>query len=620
MSKNLINTKFDPSQIRLRDLMELYARDKKRNVQNFVGSLSAPEFKAYMDRPAVEFFEAARDENNPLQQYFDQQAAKGVGPGGAKKAFSAVKLLEENVVHQLKRLNRMEDYADDTNGFPRLTDTVVEPAKGQPRSKKLRINPAKYGELMVGLVEHARQNPKDVPVVRALMAQMYLGFRPKEILQMPMQGTIRDADEGSVSKGLFLPADLAKMDEAMSIPLSPHVESMLNSAIESNKSRFGNKEVPDLMFVGNDGKPLPKGSLSRVLKSINVPGILEDARTGEKFDNLTAAYDLRRGHATFVNMLGFSPQTGGEMKARALKEVGGGEEPKYIAKPFGFFTAQQLSPHIALHNAILEVFARASGIEGAGLNKGIIIDPQQDILEESLTINRLADLQTINVTDMGQVRIPGAELPSNIVLPAEPTADVPTSSPSSPESRASLKDLLGAFNDSLSSKEVKTGVAIVGGAGAAGLAMMEPAEAATSMAAETTAETATRQAIRTLAPKAAAAAATGPLSPAVIAATVAGESVIAAEGAGAGELNLEEQQQLTLARQFGDIGLEKELMAREPITEVGGSDAPTMYGQRVTRRPSSEDLTFGDIIRQRDKRRRERSASLAAEPMGTMVP
>ena len=600
MSKNLINTKFDPSQISLRDLMELYARDKKRNVQNFLGSLSAPEFKAYMDSPAIEFFEAARDENNPLQQYFDQQAAKGVGPGGAKKAFSAVKLLEENVVHQLKRLDRMGDYADDTNGFPKLTDTVVEPAKGQPRSKKLRINPAKYGELMAGLVEHARQNPKDVPVVRALMTQMYLGFRPKEILQMPMQGTIRDADEGSVSKGLFLPADLAKMDEAMSIPLSPHVESMLNSAIESNNSRFGNKEVPDLMFVGDDGKPLPKGSLSRVLKSITVPGILEDARTGEKFDNLTAAYDLRRGHATFVNMLGFSPQTGGEMKARAIKEAGGGEEPKYIAKPFGFFTAQQLGPHVALHNAILEVFARASGVEGAGLNKGIIIDPRQDIWDESLRINRLSDLQTMNVADMGGVSIPGATLPSNIVLPAEPDAGAAPATPKN-VGDVPLSTLQQIMNGLKDPKVVGTGA--VAGLTATSF-ITNPAEASTSIAAETTAETTTRAVMRTVLPKVTAAAGTGPMAPATIAAMVAAETVAASPGAGPGQLNVQEQMQLDLARQAGDIGAEKELMAREPITGIGGPDEPTVYGQRVTRAPSTEDLTFDYILKEDAKTRR----------------
>lgn len=604
MSKNLINTKFDPSQISLRDLMELYARDRKRNVSNFVGSLSAPEFKAYMDSPAIEFFEAARDENNPLQQYFDQQAAKGVGPGGAKRAFSAVKLLEENVIHQLKRLDRMGDYADDTNGFPKLTDTVVEPAKGQPRSKKLRINPAKYGELMVGLVEHARQNPKDVPVVRALMTQMYLGFRPKEILQMPMQGTIRDADEGSVSKGLFLPADLAKMDEAMSVPLSPHVESMLNSAIESNNSRFGNKEVPDLMFVGDDGKPLPKGSLSRVLKSITVPGILEDARTGEKFDNLTAAYDLRRGHATFVNMLGFSPQTGGEMKARAIKEAGGGEEPKYIAKPFGFFTAQQLGPHVALHNAILEVFARASGVEGAGLNKGIIFDPREDILESSLKTNRLADMPTMNVAEMGEVRIPGASLPSNITLPAEPEFDADTPAPAAKKS-LSLSQMAEALNSAASSKTVKTGAGMLAGAAGVTALMTDPAEAAVPMAVEMGTEIGTRSALKATLPVAAG---SGPLAPAAIAAIIAAETASPSAGAGAQQLNVEEQMQLDVARRTGDIGVEKELMAREPITKIGGSDARTFsfdedLGQRVTRRTSTDEMTFQSIINERKQRK-----------------
>lgn len=36
------------------------------------------------------------------------------------------------------------------------------------------------------------------------------------------------------------------------------------------------------MFLTDDGKKIPEGAMSRVLKSIKVPGILEDARTGEK--------------------------------------------------------------------------------------------------------------------------------------------------------------------------------------------------------------------------------------------------------------------------------------------------------------------------------------------------
>jgi hypothetical protein len=69
--------------------------------------------------------------------------------------------------------------------------------------------------------------------------------------------------------------------------------------------------------------------------------------------------------------------------------------------------------------------------------------------------------------------------------------------------------------------------------------------------------------------------------------------------------------QLETARLRGDIGLEKELMARTPITEIGGDDTPTVFGQRVTRQPSTDDLTFGFIQKQDAlKRRRERNKPL----------
>lgn len=91
-------------------------------------------------------------------------------------------------------------------------------------------------------------------------------------------------------------------------------------------------------------------------------------------------------------------------------------------------------------------------------------------------------------------------------------------------------------------------------------------------------------------------------------------------GAGPEELRVEEAQQLEFARQVGDIGLEKELMAREPITEVGGEDAKTIYGQPVTRRPSAEEQAFGFIERQEAVRQREEAAAAAAEPMGFLAP
>ena len=422
MAKAIIEAQFDPAQLTLRELMDLYVQ--KRGIKQLSG-LSDDTFKSFMNRPAIEFFESAREENNPLQTYLDKKTKEGVATGSLTSTYSAVKNLEDNVIHQLKRLKRMGEYADDANGFPKLTDTVVQPKKGAPRSKKLKINPSKYGQLKAGLLQWAKDNPKDEPVVRALMAQMYLGFRPKEIMGMPMKGTIRDADTGSAAKGLFLPADLAKMDEAMAVPLTPHVEGTFNAAIKHNTARFQNKPMPDFMFLMDNGKPIPEGALSRVLKQIKVPGILEDARTGEKIDYLTSSYDLRRGHATYVNMLGYPPQVGAEMKARAIKEVGAGEEPKYIAKPFGFYTNRQLDPHIALHNAIDNQTAAALNIPGAGTDKNILINPDQDIIATFRGVNRPEDFPSIKTTEIANV--PSVNMPTNIIdvtLP-EVTGDDP---------------------------------------------------------------------------------------------------------------------------------------------------------------------------------------------------
>lgn len=455
----ILKQSFDPAEITLTDLINRYGQSLKSGK---LSGMDAPEFKPFMNRPAIEFFESSREPNNPLQQYFDNAAKRGVQEGSLNTTYSAVKNLEANVKHQLKLLQRMGDYADDTNGFPSLLDTVVKPVKGAARSKKLKINPSKYGELKVKLLEWAKNNPKDEAVVRAILTQMYTGFRPKEIMGMPMSGTIRSADEGSASKGLFLPAELAKMDEAIAVPLTPHVEGTLNAAIEHNKTRFVDKQMPDLMFLTDDGKKIPDGAMSRILKQIEVPGILEDARTGEKINFLTSAYDLRRGHATYVNMLGFSLQTGAEMKARAIKDIGAGEEATYVAKPFGYYTPEQLSPHIALHNAIDNQAAAYMGVEDAKTNKNIFINPNQDSIATYRGLNRTADFPAISATEIANV--PSATLPQNI--------DVPLPSTGTDDVDVQLKNI--KFKNALNKVIPKLAVA----GGATSLALMDPVETA----------------------------------------------------------------------------------------------------------------------------------------------
>ena len=90
MASTIISTNFDPAEISLRDLMELYVTKRGINRETFFGNLSSPVFQPYMDRPAIEFFESARDELNPLQAFFDKMEGTDSKGGSQKKAFSAV--------------------------------------------------------------------------------------------------------------------------------------------------------------------------------------------------------------------------------------------------------------------------------------------------------------------------------------------------------------------------------------------------------------------------------------------------------------------------------------------------------------------------------------------------
>ena len=82
-----------------------------------------------------------------------------------------------------------------------------------------------------------RKIQKDIPVVRATIAALHLGFRPNEIQKMPATALFPPL-ENSVAPGLFISADATKMDAAIDIPASSHVHGILTSSLESNKKKI----------------------------------------------------------------------------------------------------------------------------------------------------------------------------------------------------------------------------------------------------------------------------------------------------------------------------------------------------------------------------------------------
>ena len=120
------------------------------------------------------------------------------------------------------------------DGIPKLTNSVILDPKPNQRALRYAFNHQKAGEFQLALLEHAKKNPKDIPVVRATFAALHLGFRTNEIQNMPATALFPPLDN-SVAPGLFIGAEKNKMDAPIDIPASSHVHGILTSALESNK-------------------------------------------------------------------------------------------------------------------------------------------------------------------------------------------------------------------------------------------------------------------------------------------------------------------------------------------------------------------------------------------------
>lgn len=350
----IIKKKFDPTKATLREVVEMYIKESKdlgdgKNHRSKFTSQNSP-YKAFLDRPVMEFLESSLDdETNPLLKFYDTNKSAG----SRRNYHSLAKGIEANVESQIARSTSKELAHFKTDGIPKLTNTVILDPKPNQRALRYAFNHQKAGEFQLALLEHAKKNPKDIPVVRATLAALHLGFRPNEIQKMPATALFPPL-ENSVAPGLFISADATKMDAAIDIPASSHVHGILTSSLESNKKRFGDlKNVPNLMFLTDEGKPLPDGAITNLLKKIKVKGIIQDKQTGAFLDYFTSAYDMRRYNSTIAYKARFPLETMARMKGRAITSIAGaGSEGVYPSPMTGLYDTVDLEPHEKLSTII----------------------------------------------------------------------------------------------------------------------------------------------------------------------------------------------------------------------------------------------------------------------------
>ena len=377
-TSKILEMGFDPDTMTLGRLVELYV--EKSGMSAGAGSsmrstFNHPAFAKYKERPVIEFIESALEldqqgmASNPLTVLFDDSESS---VNKKNKALSHVRNIEKNVAHQLKVQKKLGKYAD-SGGVPALSETVIRPDKAPARSAKISFDPTKMGKFQVKLLDYAAANPDEAHVVRAIFANMYLGFRPGEVTQMPA-GALHAAKEGSVSPGIFIPPALTKMNAPINIPANPYVAGLISSQMQSNIDIGEN--VPDVMFLDPKGKPIPNGKITKVLQNIGeVDGILFDNETGKGINRLTSAYDLRRIFATAAFFKNYSLVEAGRAVGRPIKEQAGAQAI-YAAMAPGIYSQEQFKPVMGVGTYYWEQLGKAMGLPA-----GDILAPDQDIVQ-----------------------------------------------------------------------------------------------------------------------------------------------------------------------------------------------------------------------------------------------
>lgn len=357
---------FDPRKHTLREFTEEYAKTlgdsaAKTYKTNFVNPKSkiGKAFSEFADVPLVYLLsETIEDEANPLIAAY--QASDSVNT--RRSIYSQVKGLEYNINAAMDRLNIAGTEFPD--GVPSLISRVALPDKPKAKGARYQYDPGAVGKLQSALAEHAKKNPADAPVVRALEMQMLTGFRPGEVANMPLSA-LKPPSEMSEAYGIYLSTDTpgVKMEAPLNVPAGPRQLSVMNSAIDFKRDLGDAASKNDAMFVNADGSKITTSQMTNVLKKIKVPGIMFDTETGKDINSLQEAYDLRRLHATLSFSLYNDYGPGAAMRGRAIK-TGTGSEADYVSPRPGFYNQKMLEPHVRVNtffsNAYMKDVAKST--------------------------------------------------------------------------------------------------------------------------------------------------------------------------------------------------------------------------------------------------------------------
>ena len=379
---------FDPRKHTLREFTEEYAKTLgESGAKTYKANFTSPKskigkaFSEFADVPLVYILsETIEDEANPLIAAY--QASDSVNT--RRSIYSQVKGLEYNINAAMDRLNITGTEFPD--GVPSLVSRVALPDKPKAKGARYQYDPGAVGKLQSALAEHAKNNPADAPVIRALEMQMLTGFRPGEVANMPLSA-YKPPSEMSEAYGIYLSTDTpgVKMEAPLNVPAGPRQLTVMNSAIDFKRDLGDAASKNDSMFVNADGSKITTTQMTKVLQKIEVPGIMFDTETGKDINFLQEAYDLRRLHATLSFSLYNDYGPGAAMRGRAIK-TGTGSESDYVSPRPGFYNQKMLEPHVRVNtffsNAYMKDVAKSTNNPSESL-LGIPTEDAAKLAEEA---------------------------------------------------------------------------------------------------------------------------------------------------------------------------------------------------------------------------------------------
>ena len=452
--KLIEDAKFNPSVTTLEEFLMMYGKlnDPKKPAAWGATLRNNEYFKPFLNKTLTELLEFGSDmDNNPLYQATLEMIDKAkknpktkdkLAITARRKIYSLVSALEANVEkHWYKVSNQPLDLS--------LTGIVFNPSKPKPKSYRYTFNTRFLPKYLLKLAQHAADNPKDRPVVRALMFQIAKGLRPGEVANLT-QESLKPRLEGSVTSGLVtFNEKMSKIDRSvvMNLPLGPMDYAILQQAMGDNQARklLGGK-LP--IFVKDDGKPVTTSDMTRVTKLIKVPGILTDYEPEVEFDDdgnvkriiradpivldtVPIAYFWRNFNATLAFQAGLSHEDAGRDVGRDLS-AGGGEQKGYISPEAGFYSAQQANAAIQKNKYLWDMFLPLIAA-GEQIPEGFRLDWNTDLINVAETGGKYPIIDSKQDTNVKTI-VNTADVPAgNIQVGTEDASEIGIGSTESTE-------------------------------------------------------------------------------------------------------------------------------------------------------------------------------------------